>query len=146
MKILEIDSERRRLSLSAKRVEDQILPVSRPGEPEGEADADAQGATETGEPTSEAAVAQDGDAPQETSGSAATEAIAEQPAAEEGRGDAVSESPEPAGEAQEAVEEAQGGEEPEAAQADETAQSEEAAAPEGEADGSAAAPQSSQQG
>jgi small subunit ribosomal protein S1 len=36
VKILEIDSERRRLSLSAKRVEDQILPVSRPGDPEGE--------------------------------------------------------------------------------------------------------------
>ena len=33
VKILEIDSERRRLSLSAKRVEDQILPVSRPGSP-----------------------------------------------------------------------------------------------------------------
>ncbi len=30
VKILEIDSERRRLSLSAKRVEDQVLPVSRP--------------------------------------------------------------------------------------------------------------------
>jgi small subunit ribosomal protein S1 len=42
VKILEIDSERRRLSLSAKRVEDQILPVSRPGAPAGEAaDADA---------------------------------------------------------------------------------------------------------
>jgi small subunit ribosomal protein S1 len=36
VKILEIDSERRRLSLSAKRVEDQILPISRPGEPSGE--------------------------------------------------------------------------------------------------------------
>jgi small subunit ribosomal protein S1 len=36
VKILEIDSDRRRLSLSAKRVEDQILPVSRPGEPAGE--------------------------------------------------------------------------------------------------------------
>ena len=34
VKILEIDSERRRLSLSAKRVEDQILPVSRPGQPD----------------------------------------------------------------------------------------------------------------
>src|SRR5438309_548921 len=33
VKILEIDSDRRRLSLSAKRVEDQVLPVSRPGEP-----------------------------------------------------------------------------------------------------------------
>jgi small subunit ribosomal protein S1 len=31
VKILEIDSERRRLSLSAKRVEDQILPVARSG-------------------------------------------------------------------------------------------------------------------
>jgi small subunit ribosomal protein S1 len=35
VRILEIDSERRRLSLSAKRVEDQILPVSRPGQPDG---------------------------------------------------------------------------------------------------------------
>ena len=33
VRILEIDSERRRLSLSAKRVEDQILPLARPGEP-----------------------------------------------------------------------------------------------------------------
>jgi small subunit ribosomal protein S1 len=31
VKILEIDSERRRLSLSAKRVEDQILPIARAG-------------------------------------------------------------------------------------------------------------------
>jgi small subunit ribosomal protein S1 len=37
VKILEIDSERRRLSLSAKRVEDQILPVSRAEQPEPEA-------------------------------------------------------------------------------------------------------------
>ncbi len=45
VKILEIDSERRRLSLSAKRVEDQILPVSRPsdGLPPAE-DAEAEGA------------------------------------------------------------------------------------------------------
>ncbi len=33
VKILEIDSERRRLSLSAKRVEDQILPLPRPDGP-----------------------------------------------------------------------------------------------------------------
>jgi small subunit ribosomal protein S1 len=33
VKILEIDSERRRLSLSAKRVEDQILPIARQGVP-----------------------------------------------------------------------------------------------------------------
>jgi small subunit ribosomal protein S1 len=38
VRILEIDSERRRLSLSAKRVEDQILPVAREHEPESEAD------------------------------------------------------------------------------------------------------------
>jgi small subunit ribosomal protein S1 len=45
VKILEIDSERRRLSLSAKRVEDQILPVSRPGEPDAPAaELDADGA------------------------------------------------------------------------------------------------------
>jgi len=45
VKILEIDSERRRLSLSAKRVEDQILPVSRPGEPEAaQADGASKGA------------------------------------------------------------------------------------------------------
>jgi len=34
VKILEIDSERRRLSLSAKRVEDQILPVARAAQPD----------------------------------------------------------------------------------------------------------------
>jgi small subunit ribosomal protein S1 len=62
VKILEIDSERRRLSLSAKRVEDQILPVSRPGEPPrepaaeapvGEAEADAPEAATPGEATAE---------------------------------------------------------------------------------------------
>src|SRR5262249_19459145 len=41
VKILEIDSERRRLSLSAKRVEDQILPVSRPGDAASEAQTEA---------------------------------------------------------------------------------------------------------
>jgi small subunit ribosomal protein S1 len=38
VRILEIDSERRRLSLSAKRVEDQILPLSRPGDAAGTED------------------------------------------------------------------------------------------------------------
>jgi small subunit ribosomal protein S1 len=46
VKILEIDSERRRLSLSAKRVEDQILPVSRPGEPQAEPAAATEGVAE----------------------------------------------------------------------------------------------------
>ncbi|MGA2165936.1 MAG: 30S ribosomal protein S1 [Solirubrobacteraceae bacterium] len=57
VKILEIDSERRRLSLSAKRVEDQILPLPRPAgasgnePPTGEATIEA-GAHE-GEPSAE---------------------------------------------------------------------------------------------
>jgi small subunit ribosomal protein S1 len=54
VKILEIDSERRRLSLSAKRVEGQILPLSRPGDPvglEGETPVAYEvGDTEQGEP------------------------------------------------------------------------------------------------
>ncbi len=55
VKIIEIDAERRRLSLSAKRVEDQILPVKRaadaaaPAEVEGEgqAEPEAEAQTET---------------------------------------------------------------------------------------------------
>jgi small subunit ribosomal protein S1 len=59
VKILEIDSERRRLSLSAKRVEDQLLPVLRPGEPErameeGEA---ASGESEAAAPEAETGAA-----------------------------------------------------------------------------------------
>jgi small subunit ribosomal protein S1 len=50
VKILEIDSERRRLSLSAKRVEDQILPVARAGEPQGAPVTDAQAEDGAGEP------------------------------------------------------------------------------------------------
>jgi small subunit ribosomal protein S1 len=46
VRILEIDSERRRLSLSAKRVEDQILPVPREGEPEQEAHAEESSAAD----------------------------------------------------------------------------------------------------
>ncbi len=57
VKILEIDSERRRLSLSAKRVEDQILPVSRPGEPAREAGAEPEIEAGDGEATAEAAPA-----------------------------------------------------------------------------------------
>jgi small subunit ribosomal protein S1 len=48
VKILEIDSERRRLSLSAKRVEGQILPLPRPDAPAGEAASDTvEGESET---------------------------------------------------------------------------------------------------
>jgi small subunit ribosomal protein S1 len=61
VKILEIDSERRRLSLSAKRVEDQILPVSRPGEPQAEPAAAVEGAAEA--PVAEVAEAPGAEAP-----------------------------------------------------------------------------------
>ena len=46
VKILEIDSERRRLSLSAKRVEGQVLPVRRIEPEPGEDGEDAEGETE----------------------------------------------------------------------------------------------------
>src|SRR6266516_677782 len=72
VKILEIDSERRRLSLSIKRVEGQELPVSRPSaadaeEPQdGDAeDASAEAARETAVDTEAQAV--DTEAPAETS-------------------------------------------------------------------------------
>jgi len=72
VKILEIDSERRRLSLSAKRVEDQILPVSR--------GSDAESATDDGEPSAEATE----DAPTQASAEAAQpeSAVEPEPAAE----------------------------------------------------------------
>jgi len=49
VQILEIDSERRRLSLSAKRVEDQILPLSRPGEDAPEAEGEDSAVAEAQE-------------------------------------------------------------------------------------------------
>jgi small subunit ribosomal protein S1 len=69
VKILEIDSERRRLSLSVKRVENQILPIrhlDEDGAPEADADgateADNDGATEAQADTDRATDAQaDGD-------------------------------------------------------------------------------------
>jgi small subunit ribosomal protein S1 len=83
VRILEIDSERRRLSLSAKRVEDQILPVARVGEPEPAADGEesedpdatagaAQVPLETGE--APAAAAADLEAPETAPDGAASEA------------------------------------------------------------------------
>jgi small subunit ribosomal protein S1 len=69
VRILEIDSERRRLSLSAKRVEDQILPVSRPGEPErepasAEQDSDVQASYAAGAEGDGEAVAEVAEAPE----------------------------------------------------------------------------------
>jgi small subunit ribosomal protein S1 len=107
VKILEIDSERRRLSLSAKRVEDQILPVSRPDAPaaatssvelepeavrqEGEADASASGG---GDVVAETAV-QEAPAVEATEEAPAVEAAEEPPVVGEA---AVDASPEPAAE------------------------------------------------
>jgi small subunit ribosomal protein S1 len=90
VKILEIDSERRRLSLSAKRVEDQILPVSRPGEPEGEAEVDAAPADDLTEAAAEA------EAPADVPAAAEVEApadVEQQPAPEAGAD--VEQQPEP---------------------------------------------------
>ncbi len=86
VKILEIDSERRRLSLSAKRVEDQILPVARPaavgapGASEAQEASEAQG-SEAGE-GQVAAEAQDASAEEQAdaSGAAEGQAAAEQAA------------------------------------------------------------------
>jgi small subunit ribosomal protein S1 len=75
VKILEIDSERRRLSLSAKRVEDQILPVDRPAGSEApldDADEEQAQAAAGDEPEAAAAVS---DEPQ-------AEPADEEPAAE----------------------------------------------------------------
>jgi small subunit ribosomal protein S1 len=75
VRILEIDSERRRLSLSAKRVEDQILPVARP---EGEA---AETAAE-GETAPEAETAAEGETAAEAEAATDVEAPGEEPAAQ----------------------------------------------------------------
>jgi len=58
VRILEIDSERRRLSLSAKRVEDQILPVARPGQPAGEITTESEAESPEGVAESTAEVAE----------------------------------------------------------------------------------------
>src|SRR5207244_4125477 len=68
VKILEIDSERRRLSLSAKRVEDQVLPVSRPSAADGGEAQDGGAEDASAEAAQDAAVegeAQDASAAQE---------------------------------------------------------------------------------
>jgi small subunit ribosomal protein S1 len=84
VKILEIDSERRRLSLSAKRVEDQILPVSRPGEPQAQPEAGADTAEEapSAEAVAEAPSAELAEAPAAEVAEALATRAAEAPVAE----------------------------------------------------------------
>jgi small subunit ribosomal protein S1 len=77
VKILEIDSERRRLSLSAKRVEGQILPLPRPDAPAVEASA-IEGEPETAA-TAEPGVEQAEPAQHEATASGAAEAEAVEP-------------------------------------------------------------------
>jgi small subunit ribosomal protein S1 len=82
VKILEIDSERRRLSLSAKRVEDQVLPLHREGAAEAEAG------------QAEGAEADAGDV--ETAGPGADEAVPSADAADAAADEAAPEMPEAA--------------------------------------------------
>jgi small subunit ribosomal protein S1 len=152
VKILEIDSERRRLSLSAKRVEDQILPVSRPDAPAAEAasveetvqadEADAASAAD-GEIASEVAVEegvvettgeQDAGSEETPAGPVAEVAVEEAPT------DAGAEEP---AAAEEAPAEAAAEEAPVAEQApaaEETPAAEAQAAPEAAAESDASAP------
>ena len=94
VRILEIDSERRRLSLSAKRVEDQVLPVQRAQEPGAQAHADEAEPSEAVAQPSEAeapaaAAADDGqaaaeiEAPVEAEDDSAGQATAEASPAED---------------------------------------------------------------
>ncbi len=105
VKILEIDSERRRLSLSAKRVEDQILPVPRPdGELQGESPAGEADALEAPAPAPE---------DESESESGQLEAAVEAPAADEATApEALAEDTAFAAPAEEAVEDPAAEEEP----------------------------------
>jgi small subunit ribosomal protein S1 len=128
VKILEIDSERRRLSLSAKRVEDQILPVSRPGEPQaqpaaGEDTAEQAPSAELAEaPASEVAEAPAAEA---TEATVAETEVAEVPAEEA----AAPAEAEPAAEEPEAAAEADASASAESAVAEPAEEQPEASAP-----------------
>jgi small subunit ribosomal protein S1 len=134
VKILEIDSERRRLSLSAKRVEDQVLPVQRAGSGDGgEPPAGAEDAAQQ----SEAGESEAPSAEAELSGHEreAPAAEAEAPAAEAEAPAAEGEAP--AGEAEVPPAEVQAG--AEEAVADEDEGLAQAQAPEGSGSDDAAA-------
>jgi small subunit ribosomal protein S1 len=159
VKILEIDSERRRLSLSAKRVEDQILPVSRPEESEGEAAGEAQDghaddvAAEADDVAAEAddvaAEAQDTavagpDQETEASASGAVEAAQEFPAAEAAQEFPAAEAAEPTADTAPPAQASDTSDAPEAVHTSEPEPPEPARASDGEDDGSPAG--SAQQG
>ncbi len=61
VRILEIDSDRRRLSLSAKRVEDQVLPIARPAETLEHSSTDGDASPEADAQAIEAGAAAQGD-------------------------------------------------------------------------------------
>jgi small subunit ribosomal protein S1 len=81
VRILEIDSDRRRLSLSAKRVEDQVLPVPREADALQDADAAQAEDEQAAEAVAEAAPAQAEDEPQSEAAPAAREPDAQPEAA-----------------------------------------------------------------
>jgi len=81
VRILEIDSDRRRLSLSAKRVEDQILPVSRGSAPDSDTEAPStQEGEAQGVPDASVEVAPSGSPPAELQ--AGAEEVLDAPPAE----------------------------------------------------------------
>ena len=138
VKILEIDSERRRLSLSAKRVEDQILPVSRPGEPQAQPPAAGEDASEeepSAEVAAEAPSAEVAEAPAAEAVEAPAADVAEAPVAEVEAAEA------PAVEADAPAEAEPAAEEPQAASdADASASAESAVAEPAEEQPQASAP------
>jgi small subunit ribosomal protein S1 len=99
VKILEIDSERRRLSLSAKRVEDQILPLPRPDAPAAPASVE--------EPTIDQSVAPEESVAEQQVAAPADEGSVEEPSAADTADQPVAEVAveEPAAEPAPAVEE-----------------------------------------
>jgi small subunit ribosomal protein S1 len=125
VKILEIDSERRRLSLSAKRVEDQILPVSRPGEPQAQPAAGEDAAEEApgAEAAAEAPSAEVAEAPAGEVAEAPAAETAEAPVAEAevAEAPAAEEAAAPAAEAEPAAEEPQAASETDASASAESA-------------------------
>jgi small subunit ribosomal protein S1 len=144
VQILEIDSERRRLSLSAKRVEDQILPLSRSGEEiapagEGEDAAVAEAEEITAEATAEFAApeAETGTAEDSAPEAPEVEVAQDAPAAEVAPAEAESETEASAKTAPEAVAEAETVEAPPEAEAAPEASPEPVETPEAAAESAA---------